>query len=63
MVQDMLTVKEAADALRMSPRNVRHLVAKGEIAAFRAGRKIIIPHEAVLAYLRPAFVVTDEAEA
>lgn len=55
---DMLTVAEAAEALRMSERHVRRLIAKGEIVAFqnKPGGRVLIPSESIMAYLRPAFV-------
>jgi excisionase family DNA binding protein len=40
---NMLTVKEAADFLRVNPKTIYALIAAGKLASVRVGRVIRIP--------------------
>lgn len=51
-------VAEAADALRVSPRTVRTLIASHELRAHRIGRRVLVSADAL-----SAFVKAREAEA
>lgn len=61
----LLTVKEAADRLAVSPRTVRARIRSGRLAYVqeRPGTALRIPEDAVLEYLasirRPATVLPD----
>jgi excisionase family DNA binding protein len=43
-----LTVAEAAELLRVSPRHLRELIARGEIESLRLGRRVLIPRVPLL---------------
>jgi excisionase family DNA binding protein len=44
---DMLTVREAADILRVNPKTIYALVAAGKLGSVRVGRVIRIPRIAL----------------
>jgi excisionase family DNA binding protein len=50
--EPLLSVDEAADALRVSPKTVRRLIARGELPALRVGRQLRIGRDGFFAYLR-----------
>jgi excisionase family DNA binding protein len=49
---ELLTVAEAAKAMRVHPRTVYRLVNERAITAVHMGRKILIPASTVEAYIR-----------
>jgi len=44
---ELMTIKEAADALRVSPVTVRRYISKGRLAAVRVGRGLRVEKKAV----------------
>ena len=69
-MSDLLTIKEAAGYLRMSPLTVYRLASKGKMPATTVGRHWRIHQDALEAWLRPGFphrtyyilVVDDDAD-
>ena len=53
---DMLTVKEAADFLRVNPKTIYSLIAAGKLGSVRVGRVIRIPQTALDQFLTAATV-------
>jgi len=51
---NMLTVKEAADFLRVNPKTIYNLIAAGKLASVRVGRVIRIPQTALDKFLSVA---------
>lgn len=51
---DVLTVKELKEVLRIGFNKVYELLKDGKIKSLRVGNKIIIPKSAVLEYLQSA---------
>ena len=51
---DVLTVKELKDILRIGLNKTYELLNKGDIKSLRVGHKIIIPKTAVIEYLSTA---------
>ncbi len=49
---DIMTVEEAAEALRISTNSLYDLLNGGQLKAFRNGRHWRVPKEAVIAYIR-----------
>lgn len=45
--RDVLTVPEAAKALRVSPRTYYAAAARGEVPAVRIGRRLVVPGAAL----------------
>lgn len=56
---DLLTVKETAEMLRISPGTVRRHVASGKLPAVRIGRSIRIERDAVFHIVEPVQVDPD----
>ena len=54
-----LTVAEVATIMRVSKMTVYRLVHSGELDAIRVGRSFRVPEQAVIQYLRDAFVAAD----
>jgi excisionase family DNA binding protein len=54
MASGLLTVREAAAALRVSEATIRRLIADGGLEVLRVRGSIRIPHEALDALRRPA---------
>ncbi len=48
----LLSVREVAEKLRVSPRTVQRLIRANELRAFRVGRQLRIPELAVTEMLR-----------
>lgn len=62
-MSEMLTPKETADHLRVTPRTVRNLIDRGEIAgAVKVGRQWRIPAAAVAAVLQTPARPVERAE-
>ena len=60
---DLLTVREAAGELRISPMTVRRYIAAGKLRAVRAGRAVRIERSALDAFLSPIDAVSrDDTE-
>ena len=53
-------VNEVAEALRVSPRMVRTLIARRELRSLRIGRRVLVSVEALAAFVRDR--QADEAE-
>lgn len=53
----LLTVKEAAEELRVSETSLRRLLASGELKAFKYGRTWRIPRENIIEYLTTNTVI------
>lgn len=51
LVQRLMTAREVADALRISPMTVYRMVRCGSLRAFRVGRQLRIPADDVRAYI------------
>lgn len=51
---DVLTVKELKEVLRIGFNKVYELIKNGDIKSIRVGNKIIVPKTAVLEYLQTA---------
>lgn len=49
----LLTVDEVADLLRVKRRSVERLIRRGDLASFKAGRRRLIPRDAVARLLDP----------
>jgi len=47
----MLTIGEAADALRVSPKTIQRRIAAGQLSAFRDGRMLRIPQPEIERYI------------
>lgn len=47
-----LKVSEAAHALGVSPRKVRKLIARRELPIMRIGRRVLLPRDAILEWIR-----------
>lgn len=69
-MSELLTIKEAASYLRMSPLTVYRLASKGKVPAVRVGRHWRVHQDALEAWLRPGFphrtsyiMVVDDEEA
>ena len=50
--QDVFTIPEVAERLRIHPRSVRHLIERGDLTALRVGRLYRIPAVNLEAFLR-----------
>lgn len=48
----VLDVGEVAEALRISPRMVRNLIARGQLASFTIGRRRLVSRAALIAFVR-----------
>ena len=48
----LLDVEETADLLRLSPRQVRRMIADGQLQAIKLGRAVRLRPEAVAAQLK-----------
>jgi len=48
---NLMTVEEAGEALCCHPRTVRRLLERDAIECTRLGRKVVIPKDAICAYL------------
>jgi excisionase family DNA binding protein len=53
-VAELLTIKEAAEQLRVSRRTVERLIAAGQIRPTRIGRRILITERELEAYVAAA---------
>ncbi|MVA77012.1 excisionase family DNA-binding protein [Auraticoccus sp. F435] len=53
--QQLLTVAEVADLMRVSKMSVYRMIHGGELEAVRFGRSFRVPTEAVNSYLRSAY--------
>ena len=51
LVQRLLTAREVATALRVSPMTVYRMVSAGALRALRVGRQVRIPADEVAAYI------------
>jgi excisionase family DNA binding protein len=60
--QQLHTVAEVADALRVSTMTVYRLVQSGDLPALRVGRAIRIPADGLGAYLASSEVVNHQQE-
>jgi excisionase family DNA binding protein len=49
--RDVLTVPEAAKALRVSPRSYYAAAARGEVPVVRIGRRLVVPGAALVRLL------------
>jgi excisionase family DNA binding protein len=47
----LLTVREAAEALKVAEVSVRRLLSSGQLAAYKVGRNWRIPRESIMNYL------------
>ncbi|MBI4311929.1 MAG: helix-turn-helix domain-containing protein [Chloroflexi bacterium] len=52
-IGELLTISEAARALRVSAVTVRRHIAQGEIRAVRVGRQVRVSKEALAAFVKP----------
>lgn len=52
---ELLTIREVAELLRVSPITVRRRIADGQLKAVRVGKGIRVPREAIEGFLTPAF--------
>lgn len=50
-VPHLLTIKDVAERLQMSPRTIHRLVANGDLTVVRIGRAVRISEEALKAFL------------
>ena len=53
-MKELLTVQEAARALKCSERHVRHLIESGRLSAYKPGKRYLIARENVLGFLKKA---------
>tara|TARA_R110002049_G_scaffold267026_1_gene443286 strand:+ start:464 stop:688 length:225 start_codon:yes stop_codon:yes gene_type:complete len=58
----LLSVREVADRLKVSPRTVQRLVRKKDLRAYRVGRQLRIPELAITELLRNTKFDDDEFE-
>lgn len=56
MSEDLLTTAEVAAIARMTPESVRAAIARGELEATRPGRILLVPREALRAWLEASRV-------
>ena len=61
MAIDLLTVRETAQLLRVSPHTIRRYAANGRLAAVKIGRGVRIQREAVAQLLVPGAAGTLES--
>lgn len=66
-MEDNYTLEEAARHLRMHIRSVRNEINRGNLAAFRAGRRVLISASEIELYkqrnrIQPAEIEQDEDE-
>jgi len=55
LVQELYTVTEAAEAMRISPKRVRTLINKGELRHVQLSKRgMRIPKQAIIDYLAPS---------
>jgi len=47
-----VNIRETASALRVSPRTVRNLVARGDLKVLRIGRRVLVRIETLSAFVR-----------
>ena len=50
-VPRLLTIKDVAERLQMSPRTIHRLVANGDLTVVRIGRAVRVSEEALKAFL------------
>lgn len=58
----MLTTKEVAETLKVTPKTVRTLIENGEITAYRIGRDFRISKEDLKSYISQSKVVKSEKD-
>jgi|TARA_A100000172_G_scaffold70748_1_gene51213 excisionase family DNA binding protein len=58
----LLSVREVAERLKVSPRTVQRLVRKKDLRAYRVGRQLRIPELAITELLRNTKFDDDEFE-
>ena len=58
----LLSVREVAERLKVSPRTVQRLVRKKDLRAYRVGRQLRIPELAITELLRNTKFEDDEFE-
>ncbi len=58
----LLSVKEVAEILKVSPRTVQRLIRKDDLRAYRVGRQLRIPELAITELLRNTRFEDDEFE-
>lgn len=51
---DLRTIDEAAELLRVGRRTVERLIAEGELASLKIGRRRLVPDDAIARYRRLA---------
>lgn len=51
---DVMSVKQAAEALHVCPKSVYRLARENKIGTVKVGRKILIPKFALVMYLKSA---------
>lgn len=45
------SIDEAADMLSITPRSLERLIAAGEVASVKLGRRRLVPHDALTDYI------------
>ena len=58
----LLSVREVADRLKVSPRTVQRLIRKKDLRAYRVGRQLRIPELAITELLRNTRFDDEEFE-
>jgi excisionase family DNA binding protein len=54
------TIREAAQAVRLSERTIRRAISSGKLQAVRIGRAVRVPRESLRTLLSPALAQLDE---
>ena len=55
----VLTIKEAAETLRCSPRHIRNLIDQGELEPFNVGRLVRIHRDELIRLINPQGEAND----
>lgn len=57
----LLSTQDAAKVLSLSDRNVRELIATGELLSIKVGRRRLVPQSALVAFVAKRMATADAA--
>lgn len=58
--EDVYTIEEAAEKLKVTDRYIRDQISAGEIKAYKRGRRFYILHSDLIDYVKAGKVSTDQ---